>query len=68
MEFTSTNILKKEERYEVRGLLNLRGIKKKVTLFVYSEEQYKEDANSLKFRGMTLELVDILFLLARKLN
>ena len=50
MQFTSTNILKKEERYEVRGLLNLKGVKKKVTLFVYSEERYKEDANSLKFR------------------
>ena len=50
MQFTSTNILKKEERYEVRGLLNLKGIKKKVTLFVYSEERYKEDTNSLKFR------------------
>ncbi len=50
MEFTSTNILKKEDRYEVRGLLSLRGIKKKVTLFVYSEERYKEDANILKFR------------------
>ena len=50
MEFTSTNILKKEERYEVRGLLSLRGIKKKVTLFVYSEERYKKDANILKFR------------------
>ena len=50
MEFTSANILKKEERYEVRGLLNLREIKKKITLFVYSEERYKEDANTLTFR------------------
>ncbi len=35
---------------EIIILHTLKGIKKRVTLFVYSEERYKEDANSLKFR------------------
>ena len=34
MEFKSTNISKKGVRYEINGLLNLRGLKKNVTIFV----------------------------------
>ena len=49
MEFKSTNILKKGVRYEINGLLNLRGLKKNVTIFVIGKKDNKENAKTLNF-------------------
>ena len=49
MEFKSTNISKRGIRYEINGLLNLRGLKKNVTIFVIGKKDNKENAKTLKF-------------------
>ena len=49
MEFKSTNISKKGLRYEINGLLNLRGLKKNVTIFVIGKKDNKENAKTLNF-------------------
>ena len=49
MEFTSTNISKKGMRYEINGLLNLRGLKKNVTILVVGEESNKINSKTLNF-------------------
>ena len=50
MEFKSTNISKKGVRYEINGVLNLRGLKKKVTIFVIGNKGNKKNAKTLNFR------------------
>ena len=49
MEFKSTNISKKGVRYEINGLLNLRGLRKNVTIFVIGKKDNKENAKILNF-------------------
>jgi polyisoprenoid-binding protein YceI len=49
MEFKSTNISKKGVRYEINGLLNLRGLKKNVTIFVIGKKDNKKNAKTLNF-------------------
>ena len=49
MEFKSTNISKRGVRYEISGLLNLRGLKKNVTIFVIGKKDNKENAKTLNF-------------------
>ena len=49
MEFKSTNISKKGVRYEINGLLSLRGLKKNVNIFVIGKKDNKENAKTLKF-------------------
>ena len=49
MEFKSTNISKKGVRYEINGILSLRGLKKNVTIFVIGKKDNKENAKTLKF-------------------
>ena len=49
MEFKSTNISKRGVRYEINGLLNLRGLKKNVTIFVIGKKENKENAKTLNF-------------------
>jgi polyisoprenoid-binding protein YceI len=49
MEFKSTNISKKGMRYEINGLLNLRGLKKNVTIFVIGKKDNKKNAKTLNF-------------------
>ena len=49
MEFTSTNISKKGMRYEINGLLNLRGVKKNVTIWVIGEQGNKKNSKTLNF-------------------
>ena len=49
MEFKSTNISKKGVMYEINGLLNLRGLKKNVTIFVIGKKDNKENAKTLNF-------------------
>ena len=49
MEFKSTNISKKGVRYESNGLLNLRGLKKNVTVFIIGKKDNKENAKTLNF-------------------
>jgi polyisoprenoid-binding protein YceI len=50
MHFKSTNILKKENQYEIKGLLKLRGIKKKLVIIVESEKNYQKSQNNLNFK------------------
>ena len=49
MEFSSTNISKKGRSYEIDGLLNLRGLKKNVTILVVSAKENKRGSKILKF-------------------
>jgi len=49
MEFMSTNISKKGMRYEINGLLNLRGVKKNVTILVIGEQDNKKNSKTLNF-------------------
>ena len=49
MEFKSTNISKKGLRYEINGVLNLRGLKKNVTIFVIGNKGNKKNAKTLNF-------------------
>ncbi|MFL2793167.1 MAG: YceI family protein [Paracoccaceae bacterium] len=49
MEFSSTNISKNGMRYEIKGLLNLRGLKKNVTILVIGAKDNKRGAKILKF-------------------
>ncbi len=49
MEFISTNISKKGMRYEINGLLDLRGLKKNVTILVIGEKGNKKKSKNLKF-------------------
>ena len=49
MEFKSTNISKRGMRYEINGLLSLRGLKKNITIFVIGKKDNKENAKTLNF-------------------
>ncbi len=49
MEFNSTSISKKGMRYEINGLLNLRGVKKNVTIWVIGEQGNKKNSKTLNF-------------------
>ena len=49
MEFSSTNISKKGTSYEINGLLNLRGLKKNVTVLVVGAKDNKRGSKMLKF-------------------
>tara|TARA_B100000963_G_scaffold135700_1_gene118082 strand:+ start:197 stop:772 length:576 start_codon:yes stop_codon:yes gene_type:complete len=49
MEFTSTNISKKGTKYKINGLLNLRGLKRNVTILVTGEQGNKKDSKTLNF-------------------
>ena len=49
MEFISTNISKKGMRYEINGLLNLRGLKKNVTILVIGEKGNRKKSRTLNF-------------------
>ena len=49
MEFKSTNISKKGVSYEIDGVLNLRGLKKNVTIFVIGNKGNKKNAKTLNF-------------------
>ncbi|MFL2796937.1 MAG: YceI family protein [Paracoccaceae bacterium] len=49
MEFKSTNISKKGMRYEINGLLSLRGSKKNITIFVIGNKGNKKNAKTLNF-------------------
>ena len=49
MEFKSTNISKKGMRYEINGLLSLRGLKKNITIFVIGNKGNKKNAKTLNF-------------------
>jgi len=49
MEFKSTNIFKKGMRYEINGLLSLRGLKKNITIFVIGNKGNKKNAKTLNF-------------------
>ncbi len=50
MQFKSTNILKKENQYKIKGLLNLRGVRKNLVIIVESEKNYQKSENNLKFK------------------
>jgi len=50
MEFTSTNISREGMRYEINGLLSLRGLKKNVTILVLSEKGNKKNSKTLNFK------------------
>ena len=49
MEFISTNIAKKGMKYEISGLLNLRGVKKNVTILVINKQDNKKNSKTLNF-------------------
>ena len=49
MEFISTNISKKGMNYEINGLLNLRGLKKNVTISVIGEKGNSKKSRTLNF-------------------
>ena len=49
VEFISTNIAKKGMKYEISGLLNLRGVKKNVTILVINKQDNKKNSKTLSF-------------------
>ena len=49
MEFISNNISKKGMKYKINGLLNLRGLKKNVTILVTGEQGNKKNSKTLNF-------------------
>ncbi|MDC3090666.1 YceI family protein, partial [Paracoccaceae bacterium] len=49
MEFISTNISKKGMQYEINGLLNLRGLRKNVTILVIGEKGNRKKSRALNF-------------------
>ena len=50
MEFTSTNISREGMRYEINGLLSLRGLKRYVTILAISEKGNKKNSKTLNFK------------------
>ena len=50
MEFTSTDISREGMRYEINGLLSLRGLKRKVTILALSEKGNKKKSKTLNFK------------------